>query len=128
MGRHAARPRGLTAAGQIDADRVIADLRELARRTSDDAGAQRVAWTQTWHDARAFLGELLEEIGATSDTDEAGNLWAGWLGSDPSAPAVVVGSHLDSVPNGGYPQRPVCPIAFGNIDPPYSLPSVGLLL
>ncbi len=64
-----ARPCGLTAAGQIDADRVIADLRELARRTSDEGGSQRVAWTQTWHDARAFLGELLDEIGAVSETD-----------------------------------------------------------
>jgi hydantoinase/carbamoylase family amidase len=91
----------LTAAGQIDADRVIADLRDLARRTSDGTGAQRVAWTETWHDARAFLGELLEEIGATSDTDEAGNVWAR-LEGDSGEGALAVGSHLDSVPDGGW--------------------------
>jgi N-carbamoyl-L-amino-acid hydrolase len=91
----------LTAAPPIDADRVIADLRELQRRTSDDAGAQRVAWTETWHEARAFLGELLAEIGASSELDEAGNLWARVDGDD-GAGAVAVGSHLDSVPDGGW--------------------------
>jgi hydantoinase/carbamoylase family amidase len=91
----------LSPSGQIDADRVIADLRELARRTSTDGGAQRVAWTQTWHDARAFLGELLEEIGATCDTDEAGNIW-GRLDGDDGDDALAVGSHLDSVPDGGW--------------------------
>lgn len=91
----------MTATGQIDADRVIADLRELARRTSDEAGSQRVAWTETWHSARAFLRELLDEIGASSETDEAGNLWAR-LEGDGSGPAVAVGSHIDSVPNGGW--------------------------
>ena len=91
----------MTSAGEIDADRVIADLRELQRRTSSDRGAQRVAWTETWHEARAFLGELLEEIGATSDTDEAGNIWAR-LDGDEGEGALAVGSHLDSVPDGGW--------------------------
>ena len=91
----------MTAPGQIDADRVIADLRELARRTSDDGGSQRVAWTQTWHEARAFLRELLDEIGAVSETDEAGNLWAR-LDGDGSGESVAVGSHIDSVPDGGW--------------------------
>lgn len=86
---------------EIDAKRVIADLRELARRTSGDGGAQRVAWTETWHKARAFLGELLEEIGASSETDEAGNLWA-WLDGGEGSDAIAVGSHTDSVPDGGW--------------------------
>ena len=84
---------------EIDAARVIADLRELARRTSDDGGSQRVAWTDTWRAAREFLSELLDEIGAAAETDEAGNLWARvGEGRD----AVAVGSHLDSVPDGGW--------------------------
>ena len=85
----------------IDAGRVIADLRELARRTSNSDGAQRVAWTETWHEARAFLGELLSEIGAGSETDEAGNLWARLDGEDGPG-ALAIGSHLDSVPDGGW--------------------------
>jgi N-carbamoyl-L-amino-acid hydrolase len=91
----------LTASARIDADRVIADLRELQRRTSDEGGAQRVAWTETWHEARAYLGELLAEIGASSEVDEAGNVWAR-LDGDDGAGAVAVGSHLDSVPDGGW--------------------------
>ena len=91
----------MTEVARIDAARVIADLRELAQRTSDDGGAQRVAWTETWHDARRFLGELLDEIGASSVTDEAGNLWARVDGDDGDG-AIAVGSHIDSVPDGGW--------------------------
>ena len=91
----------MTEAVRIDAERVIADLRELARRTSDEAGSQRVAWTETWLEARRFLGELLDEIGASSETDEAGNVWARLDGGEGSS-AVAVGSHIDSVPDGGW--------------------------
>jgi hydantoinase/carbamoylase family amidase len=86
----------------VDPAQVIADLRELARRTSDERGAQRLCWGPVWRDARAFLGELLDELGLEAEVDEAGNLWARLEGADPSAPAVVVGSHLDSVPDGGW--------------------------
>ena len=86
----------------IDAARVIADLRELARRTADEHGAQRVCWTQTWREAREFLGELLAEIGVEHERDRAGNLWARLEGVDPEAPALAVGSHVDSVPDGGW--------------------------
>jgi N-carbamoyl-L-amino-acid hydrolase len=84
----------------IDADRVIADLRELQRRTGDDDGAQRLCWGEGWRTARSFLGELLAEIGLEPEVDEAGNAWAYLPGED--APALAVGSHLDSVPNGGW--------------------------
>ena len=94
----------MTAPSTVDADRVIADLRELARRTSNSEGAQRVAWTETWREARSFLAELLDEIGADTQVDEAGNLWASsrTLGSSATDEFVAVGSHLDSVPNGGW--------------------------
>jgi hydantoinase/carbamoylase family amidase len=84
----------------IDAGRVIADLRELARRTGDRDGAQRICWSETWRDARGFLRELLDEIGIEPEIDEAGNAWA-YLAGDVE-PALAVGSHLDSVPNGGW--------------------------
>jgi N-carbamoyl-L-amino-acid hydrolase len=84
----------------IDAQRVIADLRELARRTSDDAGAQRLCWGEHWRMARDFLGELLGEIGLEPEIDEAGNAWAYLPGE--REPALAVGSHVDSVPNGGW--------------------------
>lgn len=86
----------------VDAARVIADLRELARRTSDEGGAQRLCWGETWRDARTFLGELLTEIGLELEVDEAGNGWAYLEGEDAEAPALCLGSHIDSVPDGGW--------------------------
>ncbi len=86
----------------VDAARVVADLRELARRTSDDRGAQRVCWSPVWREARQFLGELLAELDVTPEVDEAGNLWARLEGADPAAPALALGSHVDSVPDGGW--------------------------
>jgi hydantoinase/carbamoylase family amidase len=86
----------------VDAARVIADLRELQRLTSDERGAQRVCWTDTWQRAREFLTDALAEIAAEPEIDEAGNLWARLEGSDPEPPALALGSHLDSVPDGGW--------------------------
>jgi len=86
----------------IDAARVIADLRELDRRTADERGAQRVCWSETWREARAFLTGLLAEIEIEPETDEAGNLWARLEGADSAAPALALGSHVDSVPDGGW--------------------------
>ena len=81
---------------------MIADLRELARRTSDERGAQRVAWGETWRTGRAYVAELLEEIGVAAERDEAGNVWARLEGADAEAPALAIGSHTDSVPDGGW--------------------------
>ena len=84
----------------IDAGRVIADLRELDRRTGGPEGARRLCWGPEWREARAFLSELLDELGLAAEHDEAGNLWAHLAGE--SEPALALGSHLDSVPNGGW--------------------------
>jgi hydantoinase/carbamoylase family amidase len=84
----------------IDAARVIADLRELDRRTGGPDGARRLCWGEEWRAARDFLCELLGELGVEPERDEAGNLWARLEGE--SEPALAVGSHLDSVPGGGW--------------------------
>jgi hydantoinase/carbamoylase family amidase len=84
----------------MDAGRVISDLRELDRRTGGPDGARRVCWTQPWEQARAFLRERLAELPVTVDVDEAGNLWAQLTGDGDAV--VIVGSHLDSVPGGGW--------------------------
>jgi N-carbamoyl-L-amino-acid hydrolase len=86
----------------VDAPRVIADLRELAERTSDENGAQRLCWSQTWRDARMFLTERLDALGVEQEIDAAGNLWATLVGSDRRAAPLVLGSHIDSVPDGGW--------------------------
>jgi N-carbamoyl-L-amino-acid hydrolase len=84
----------------IDSERVIADLRELQSRTGDRDGAQRLCWSEGWRKAREYLRELLGELGLEPEIDEAGNAWAYLPGE--AGPALAVGSHLDSVPNGGW--------------------------
>jgi len=84
-----------------DPRRVIADLRELDRLTGGPAGAQRVCWTDTWVKARDFLrGRLAEIESAEVSVDAAGNLWARVAGR--KRETVALGSHLDSVPAGGW--------------------------
>ncbi len=79
---------------------VIADLRELAKLTSSELGAQRVAWGPGWREARQWFNGKLSAIGITPEIDAAGNSWATLPGQ--SDRTVIVGSHLDSVPNGGW--------------------------
>jgi allantoate deiminase len=85
----------------VDAARAVAGLQELRRRTGNDDGAQRVAWTDTWIAAREWLRSELDGIeGVSVETDEAGNTWATAPGE--SDEFVIVGGHLDSVPDGGW--------------------------
>lgn len=85
-----------------DASRVIADLKELRALTSDEGGgAQRVAWGPTWRKARDWYQEkLARELGMTTTRDGAGNLWTSLAGARKES--LVIGSHLDSVPSGGW--------------------------
>jgi N-carbamoyl-L-amino-acid hydrolase len=84
----------------LDPTRTVAELRELQALTGDADGAQRVAWTDTWEQARAFLRAKVESTGAVETIDEAGNQWFTLTGA--SERALVIGGHMDSVPNGGW--------------------------
>src|SRR3954463_2779264 len=83
-----------------DPARVVADLRALDEHTGGPDGSRRLAWTPEWLEARAMLRESLAPLPVEVDTDAAGNLWAVLRGASPDA--LVVGSHLDSVPKGGW--------------------------
>jgi hydantoinase/carbamoylase family amidase len=96
---------GSAAGPDVDAGRVIADLRELDRLTGGPGGARRVAWGPEWSEARSFLEGLLGEIGLEAESDQAGNLWS-YLEGD-AEPALALGSHLDSVPQGGWLDGPL---------------------
>ena len=84
----------------IDPQRIIADLEELRALTGDDQGAQRVAWTDTWLAAREWFTGKLAGLPVEDHTDSAGNRWITVQGASPRA--LILGSHLDSVPNGGW--------------------------
>ena len=87
-----------------DPARVIANLRELAALTSDANGAQRIAFTPIWQKARDWFAGKVAELPAvykiTRHRDAAGNVWVTLPGESPRV--LVLGSHLDSVPNGGW--------------------------
>ena len=84
----------------LDPARTVSELRELRELTGDENGAQRVAWTETWEQARAWLRGKLEPLPLEYERDEAGNQW--WTLRGESPRAVLIGGHIDSVPNGGW--------------------------
>src|SRR5436305_11825202 len=84
----------------LDPARTVSELEDLRELTGDENGAQRVAWTETWERARAWLREKVAETGAEEEIDEAGNQWFTLAGE--SERALLLGGHIDSVPNGGW--------------------------
>jgi hydantoinase/carbamoylase family amidase len=84
----------------LEPRRAVEDLRELQQLTGDDSGAQRVAWTDTWERARQWLRDKVAPTGAEETVDAAGNQWFTLRGGGDRA--VLIGGHIDSVPNGGW--------------------------
>jgi N-carbamoyl-L-amino-acid hydrolase len=84
----------------LDPRRTISDLEQLRALTADDHGAQRIAWTETWLKARAWFQAKLADLPVEHHLDAAGNSWATLRGD--AEQALILGSHLDSVPNGGW--------------------------
>ncbi len=84
----------------LDPARTVAELKELRELTGDENGAQRVAWTETWERAREWLRRTVSDTGAVEEIDEAGNQWFTLEGD--SERALLLGGHIDSVPNGGW--------------------------
>jgi hydantoinase/carbamoylase family amidase len=84
----------------LDPKRTVRELRELQQLTGNADGAQRVAFTPTWARARAWLREKLAALPVEVHQDAAGNLWATLRGE--SDKELLIGGHIDSVPNGGW--------------------------
>ena len=84
----------------LDPGRTVDELRDLRELTGDDDGAQRVAWTDTWTRAKDWLSEKVTALGADEEIDAAGNQWFTLPGA--SDRALLIGGHIDSVPNGGW--------------------------
>jgi N-carbamoyl-L-amino-acid hydrolase len=84
----------------LDPSRTVAELKELRELTANEDGAQRVAWTDTWVQAQDWMAGKLEGTGAEMAFDEARNQW--WTLPGRSDKELLIGGHLDSVPNGGW--------------------------
>jgi hydantoinase/carbamoylase family amidase len=84
----------------LNPQRTLDELKALRQLTGNEDGAQRVAFTETWARAREWYKAKLAELPVTVETDEAGNVWATLPGE--SETALLIGGHLDSVPNGGW--------------------------
>lgn len=84
----------------LDPQRTVRELKELRSLTADENGAQRVAWTGTWQKSRDWFEQKLEGLPVEHHLDAAGNRWVTLQGD--SERALLLGSHLDSVPNGGW--------------------------
>ncbi len=81
------------------------DLAPLGRDTAS-GGYRRYAWTGADADCRAWFKQQADSRGLTYELDRNGNQWA-WLGDPAAGDAVVTGSHLDSVPDGGAYDGPL---------------------
>jgi N-carbamoyl-L-amino-acid hydrolase len=84
----------------LNPKRTVAELRELRGLTSDENGAQRVAWTDAWLKAREWFASKVKELPVEHHYDAAANNWVTLLGA--SEKCLLIGGHLDSVPNGGW--------------------------
>jgi hydantoinase/carbamoylase family amidase len=84
----------------LNPKRTIAELKELRALTGDENGAQRVAFTKTWLTARRWLREKVGGLPLEIHDDAAGNTWFTLRGE--SEKCLLIGGHMDSVPNGGW--------------------------
>ncbi len=85
---------------QVNPQRTISELKDLRILTGTADGAQRVAFTPVWVTARQWLKDKLAQLPVEVHQDAAGNLWATLKGK--SDKSLVIGGHIDSVPNGGW--------------------------
>ncbi len=84
----------------VDAELAIDLLKELRDLTANEHGAQRLAWSPIWLKAREWFQAKLKKLPVEHHLDAAGNSWSTLPGTSPAT--LILGSHLDSVPNGGW--------------------------
>lgn len=77
---------------------LLAELSDVGR--DERGGYNRQAWSSADLECRQWFLQCADALDLDVETDRNGNLWAWWASGAPGT-AVVVGSHLDSVPNGG---------------------------
>jgi ureidoglycolate amidohydrolase len=87
---------------EVDRDRLSLEIEELASISEAEPPAvTRIVFTPRDLEARAWLIAGCEKAGLAVRQDAIGNIFARWAGSQPNAPAVGTGSHIDAIPNAG---------------------------
>ena len=82
---------------------ISSQIDQLAKFGQTESGVTRLAFSQADHQARKYITEIMESLALTVYTDAIGNIIGRFIpaGAQPDVPAVVTGSHLDTVPAGG---------------------------
>ncbi len=92
----------------VSGDRLARRLHLLSEiGLTDDGGSMRIGFSQEEKQAKELAIEWMKEAGLSISKDGAGNIFGRLEGKDPEKPAVLSGSHLDSVPNGGHFDGPL---------------------
>jgi allantoate deiminase len=85
----------------INVERLRKNMYELAKFSDEEKGITRLSFTQTHKHATDFVKNLMEDAGFITEIDTVGNLIGRIEGRDKGLPAIVIGSHIDTVPHGG---------------------------
>ena len=92
----------LTQTAAIQIDRISGDLKELSRiGKAEDGGIYRMAFSEADMEGKAWLEKKMAEAGLETSRDGACNVIGRLPGEDPSAPVLLIGSHIDTVPCAG---------------------------
>jgi len=87
---------------EVDGTRLVSEIEALATISDAEPPAvTRIVFSPTDLKARGWLKARCEECGLVVREDAIGNIFARWTGSDPAAPAIGTGSHIDAIPNAG---------------------------
>jgi len=85
----------------IRRERLAKDFDAMAQLTAPGEGINRLAFTDSDWEGRQYIIDCMTDAGLTVETDSFGNVIGYKVGKKPELPIVMVGSHTDSVPNGG---------------------------
>jgi hydantoinase/carbamoylase family amidase len=85
----------------INMKRFKDNLTKLAKISDTDEGVTRLGFTATYFKGRDFIQNLMHEVGLKTMVDPVGNLFGRWEGKQPQKKIIAIGSHIDTVPNGG---------------------------
>ena len=85
----------------IQRERLAKDFDSMAQLTAPGEGINRLAFTDSDWEGRQYIIDRMTDAGLSVEIDDFGNVIGYKVGKNPDLPVVMVGSHTDSVPNGG---------------------------